>query len=92
MPQQKWLQSAEAEAHHAQEAVVPTGAEAEEQLHQSEVQAKNTQTCRQGSGKGAPCTEDGGGGLISVQSPPPVRGKTFSHPNLPTNETGTSPE
>ena len=50
----------------------------------------NTLICRQGSGKGAKCTSNGGGGLFSVLSPPPAPGKMSSPPSQP-NETGTSP-
>ena len=53
---------------------------------------RNTQTCRQGSGLGALCTENGGGGHIFVPNPPPAPGRMFSLPNLQINETGTSPE
>ena len=53
--------------------------------------ARNTLICRQGSGTGALCTENGGGGLIFVQSPPHAPGRTSLPPN-PRIETGTSPE
>ena len=93
MPQQRSLQSAEAEEHNAPEVeeLAEVGV-AVPQPPQPEAQARNTLIYRQGSGKGAPCTEGGGGGLIFVLSPPPARGKTSSLQSHQTNEPGTSPK
>ena len=52
---------------------------------------RNILIYHQGSGMGALCTENGGGGLISVPNPPPAHGRTSSL-QKPRIETGTSPE
>ena len=95
MLQLRWPPSAEAE--------VPLGEGVEVSVGPVEVRAaaettvrnpweRNIQIYLQGSGMGALCTENGGGGLISVPNPPPAHGRTFSLPNHLKNETGTSPE
>ena len=48
-----------------------------------EAEAPSILTCRQGSGQGAPCTDVGGGGLISVLSQVHAPGRMFSPPSLP---------
>ena len=54
---------------------------------QVEVEVLNIRISPQASGMGALCTEDGGGGLIFVQSRPHVLGRTYLHPNLQTKTT-----
>ena len=55
-----------------------------------DIKVPNIQIYPQESGQGAICTLSGGGGVTSVPSPRPVRGKMSSLPSLK-NETGTSP-
>ena len=94
MLQLRWPPSAEAE--------VPLGEGVEVSVGPVEVRVaaettvrnpweRNIQIYLQGSGMGALCTENGGGGLIFVQSPPHAPGRTSLPPN-PRIETGTSPE
>ena len=54
-----------------------------------DTEEQNIQTYPKVNGRGAVCISGGGRGLSSAQSPPPVRGKTSSPPNLK-NEPGTS--
>ena len=57
----------------------------------TKTRVQNIRTCRQASGQGAICTENGGGGHISVQSRQPAHGRMFSRHDHKNNETGTSP-
>ena len=68
---------------HADEGVVEDlGVEVEvdklNQLKVNVIREPNTQTCRLGSGKGAPCISGGGVQLFSVLNQALVLGRTFS--------------
>ena len=98
-PTKRWQRSIEAVGVDAVvvpaiEAVVAVEVEQQLQEHQLQVQRpvtkeQNIQTYPKVNGRGAVCISGGGRGLSSAQSPPPVRGKTSSPPNLK-NEPGTS--
>ena len=96
MLQRRWPQSEEAEVHPVpgvEELVVEAEAKGGAQPHLNKNHwEKSILIFLQGSGKGAVCTENGGGGHISVLSPPHAHGRTSSHQNLQTNETETNPE
>ena len=68
---------------------LPTNSQARP-LQGRSTRAPSTQTCHLGSGRAAPCTSGGVEGPFSAMSPPLVRGKMFTPPSLPINETVTS--
>ena len=72
------------------EAPTTTPAAVPQQAANPNIGAQNTPIYHQGSGKGAVCTSNGGGGHFSVVSPPPAPGRMFLLLNQQ-NETGTSP-